>query len=262
MQCGQINSFPVDVDHRDDDLGKVEGGHADVVYGEKLSPEFIQSISQQPKNNSTFKGWHVTMTDSETGEIVFDQWVTDLSTLPDLLGPVVGPVSIAADYEAVPVEDLVTEGTTLPKTGDNGVLGWIIALVAGFALALIVLFARRLQDDDDDDDELRARRASAPAYAEVFANAAAALRESPVRIVGDAQSAAPTMLTLRKRNGRTRNTTHADGIAGTAISPAPSFADSSSDSRNSSFGCVRSDTLLADARPVAFVRGRHCPSWR
>lgn len=251
----QINSFPVDVDHRDDDLGKVDGGHADVVYGEKLSPEFIQSISQQPKNNSTFKGWHVTMTDSETGEIVFDQWVTDLSTLPDLLGPVVGPVSIAADYEAVPVEDLVTEGTTLPKTGDNGVLGWIIALVAGFALALIVLFARRRQDDDDDDDELRARRASAPAYAEVFANAAAALRESPVRIVGDAQSAAPTMLTLRKRNGRTRNTTHADGIAGTAISPAPSFADSSSDSRNSSFGCVRSDTLLADARPVAFVRG-------
>lgn len=139
----QINSFPVDVDHRDDDLGKVDGGHADVVYGEKLSPEFIQSISQQPKNNSTFKGWHVTMTDSETGEIVFDQWVTDLSTLPDLLGPVVGPVSIAADYEAVPVEDLVTEGTTLPKTGDNSVLGWIIALVAGFALALIVLFARR-----------------------------------------------------------------------------------------------------------------------
>lgn len=251
----QINSFPVDVDHRDDDLGKVEGGHADVVYGEKLSPEFIQSISQQPKNNSTFKGWHVTMTDSETGEIVFDQWVTDLSTLPDLLGPVVGPVSIAADYEAVPVEDLVTEGTTLPKTGDNGVLGWIIALVAGFALALIVLFARRRQDDDDDDDELRARRASAPAYAETIACAAAALRESPVRIVGDAQSAAPTMLTLRKRNGRTRNTTHADGIAGTAISPAPSFADSSSDSRNSSFGCVRSDTLLADARPVAFVRG-------
>ena len=250
----QINSFPVDVDHRDDDLGKVDGGHADVVYGEKLSPEFIQSISQQPKNNSTFKGWHVTMTDSETGEIVFDQWVTDLSTLPDLLGPVVGPVSIAADYEAVPVEDLVTEGTTLPKTGDNGVLGWIIALVAGFALALIVLFARRRQDDDDDD-ELRARRASAPAYAEVFVNAAAALRESPVRIVGDAQSAAPTMLTLRKRNGRTRNTTHADGIAGTAISPATSLADSSSDSRNSSFGCVRSDTLLADARPVAFVRG-------
>ena len=251
----QINSFPVDVDHRDDDLGKVDGGHADVVYGEKLSPEFIQSISQQPKNNSTFKGWHVTMTDSETGEIVFDEWVTDLSTLPDLLGPVVGPVSIAADYEAVPVEDLVTEGTTLPKTGDNGVLGWIIALVAGFALALIVLFARRRQDDDDDDDEIRARRASAPAYAEVFANAAAALRESPVRIVRDTQSAAPTMLTLRKRNGRTRNTTHADGIAGTAISPATSFADSSSDSRNSSFGCVRSDTLLADARPVAFVRG-------
>lgn len=251
----QINSFPVDVDHRDDDLGKVEGGHADVVYGEKLSPEFIQSISQQPKNNSTFKGWHVTMTDSETGEIVFDQWVTDLSTLPDLLGPVVGPVSIAADYEAVPVEDLVTEGTTLPKTGDNGVLGWIIALVAGFALALIVLFARRRQDDDDDDDELRARRASAPAYAEVFANAAAALRESPVRIVGDAQSAAPTMLTLRKRSGRTRNTAHADGIAGTAISPAISLADSSLDSRNSSFYCVYSDTALADVRPVAFVRG-------
>lgn len=251
----QINSFPVDVDHRDDDLGKVEGGHADVVYGEKLSPEFIQSISQQPKNNSTFKGWHVTMTDSETGEIVFDQWVTDLSTLPDLLGPAVGPVSIAADYEAVPVEDLVTEGTTLPKTGDNGVLGWIIALVAGFALALIVLFARRRQDDDDDDDELRARRASAPAYAEVFANAAAALRESPVRIVGDAQSAAPTMLTLRKRNGRTRNTAHADGIAGTAISPAISLADSSLDSRNSSFYCVYSDTALADVRPVAFVRG-------
>lgn len=251
----QINSFPVDVDHRDDDLGKVDGGHADVVSGEKLSPEFIQSISQQPKNNSTFKGWHVTMTDSETGEIVFDEWVTDLSTLPDLLGPVVGPVSIAADYEAVPVEDLVTEGTTLPKTGDNGVLGWIIALAAGFALALIALFARRRQDDDDDDDELRARRASAPAYAEVFANAAAALRENSARIVRDAQSAAPTMLTLRKRNGRTRNTTHADGIAGTAISPATSFADSSSDSRNSSFGCVRSDTLLADARPVAFVRG-------
>lgn len=251
----QINSFPVDVDHRDDDLGKVDGGHADVVYGEKLSPEFIQSISQQPKNNSTFKGWHVTMTDSETGEIVFDQWVTDLSTLPDLLGPVVGPVSIAADYEAVPVEDLVTEGTTLPKTGDNGVLGWIIALVAGFALALIVLFARRRQDDDDDDDELRARRASAPAYAETIARAAAALRENPARIVRDAQSAAPTMLTLRKRNGRTRNTTHADGIAGTAISPAISFADSSLDSCNSSFYYVRSDMALADARPVAFVRG-------
>lgn len=255
----QINSFPVDVDHRDDDLGKVDGGHADVVYGEKLSPEFIQSISQQPKNNSTFKGWHVTMTDSETGEIVFDQWVTDLSTLPDLLGPVVGPVSIAADYEAVPVEDLVTEGTTLPKTGDNSVLGWIIALVAGFALALIVLFARRRQDDDDDDDddddELRARRASAPAYAETIACAAAALRENPARIVRDAQSAAPTMLTLRKRNGRTRNTTHADGIAGTAISPATSFADSSLDSRNSSFYCVYSDTALADVRPVAFVRG-------
>ena len=251
----QINSFPVDVDHRDDDLGKVDGGHADVVYGEKLSPEFIQSISQQPKNNSTFKGWHVTMTDSETGEIVFDQWVTDLSTLPDLLGPVVGPVSIAADYEAVPVEDLVTEGTTLPKTGDNGVLGWIIALVAGFALALIVLFARRRQDDDDDDDELRARRASAPAYAETIACAAAALRENPARIVRDAQSAAPTMFTLRKRNGRTRNTTHADGIAGTAISPATSFADSSLDSRNSSFYCVYSDTALADVRPVAFVRG-------
>ena len=251
----QINSFPVDVDHRDDDLGKVEGGHADVVYGEKLSPEFIQSISQQPKNNSTFKGWHVTMTDSETGEIVFDQWVTDLSTLPDLLGPVVGPVSIAADYEAVPVEDLVTEGTTLPKTGDNGVLGLIIALVAGFALALIVLFARRRQDDDDDDDELRARRASAPAYAETIACAAAALRENPARIVRDAQSAAPTMFTLRKRNGRTRNTTHADGIAGTAISPATSFADSSLDSRNSSFYCVYSDTALADVRPVAFVRG-------
>lgn len=251
----QINSFPVDVDHRDDDLGKVDGGHADVVYGEKLSPEFIQSISQQPKNNSTFKGWHVTMTDSETGEIVFDQWVTDLSTLPDLLGPVVGPVSIAADYEAVPVEDLVTEGTTLPKTGDNSVLGWIIALVAGFALALIVLFARRRQDDDDDDDELRARRAFAPAYAETIACAAAALRENPARIVRDAQSAAPTMLTLRKRNGRTRNTTHADGIAGTAISPATSFADSSLDSRNSSFYCVYSDTALADVRPVAFVRG-------
>ncbi len=251
----QINSFPVDVDHRDDDLGKVDGGHADVVYGEKLSPEFIQSISQQPKNNSTFKGWHVTMTDSETGEIVFDEWVTDLSTLPDLLGPVVGPVSIAADYEAVPVEDLVTEGTTLPKTGDDGVLGWIIALVAGFALALIVLFARRRQDDDDDDDELRARRASAPAYAETIACAAAALRENPARIVRDAQSAAPTMLTLRKRNGRTRNTTHADGIAGTAISPAISFADSSLDSRNSSFYCVYSDTALADVRPVAFVRG-------
>lgn len=251
----QINSFPVDVDHRDDDLGKVDGGHADVVYGEKLSPEFIQSISQQPKNNSTFKGWHVTMTDSETGEIVFDEWVTDLSTLPDLLGPVVGPVSIAADYEAVPVEDLVTEGTTLPKTGDNGVLGLIIALVAGFALALIVLFARRRQDDDDDDDELRARRASAPAYAETIACAAAALRENPARIVRDAQSAAPTMFTLRKRNGRTRNTTHADGIAGTAISPATSFADSSLDSRNSSFYCVYSDTALADVRPVAFVRG-------
>lgn len=251
----QINSFPVDVNHRDDDLGKVDGGHADVVYGEKLSPEFIQSISQQPKNNSTFKGWHVTMTDSETGEIVFDQWVTDLSTLPDLLGPVVGPVSIAADYEAVPVEDLVTEGTTLPKTGDNGVLGLIIALVAGFALALIVLFARRRQDDDDDDDELRARRASAPAYAETIACAAAALRENPARIVRDAQSAAPTMFTLRKRNGRTRNTTHADGIAGTAISPATSFADSSLDSRNSSFYCVYSDTALADVRPVAFVRG-------
>lgn len=251
----QINSFPVDVDHRDDDLGKVDGGHADVVYGEKLSPEFIQSISQQPKNNSTFKGWHVTMTDSETGEIVFDQWVTDLSTLPDLLGPVVGPVSIAADYEAVPVEDLVTEGTTLPKTGDNGVLGWIIALAAGFALALIVLFARRRQDDDDDDDELRARRASAPAYAETIACAAAALRENPARIVRDAQSAAPTMFTLRKRNGRTRNTTHADGIAGTAISPAISFADSSLDPRNSSFSCVCSDTLLADVRPVAFMRG-------
>lgn len=251
----QINSFPVDVDHRDDDLGKVDGGHADVVYGEKLSPEFIQSISQQPKNNSTFKGWHVTMTDSETGEIVFDEWVTDLSTLPDLLGPVVGPVSIAADYEAVPVEDLVTEGTTLPKTGDNSVLGLIIALVAGFALALIVLFARRRQDDDDDDDELRARRASAPAYAETIACAAAALRENPARIVRDAQSAAPTMFTLRKRNGRTRNTTHADGIAGTAISPATSFADSSLDSRNSSFYCVYSDTALADVRPVAFVRG-------
>lgn len=251
----QINSFPVDVDHRDDDLGKVDGGHADVVYGEKLSPEFIQSISQQPKNNSTFKGWHVTMTDSETGEIVFDQWVTDLSTLPDLLGPVVGPVSIAADYEAVPVEDLVTEGTTLPKTGDNSVFGWIIALVAGFALALIVLFARRRQDDDDDDDELRVRRASAPAYAETIACAAAALRENPARIVRDAQSAAPTMFTLRKRNGRTRNTTHADGIAGTAISPAISFADSSLDSRNSSFYCVYSDTALADVRPVAFVRG-------
>lgn len=251
----QINSFPVDVDHRDDDLGKVDGGHADVVYGEKLSPEFIQSISQQPKNNSTFKGWHVTMTDSETGEIVFDQWVTDLSTLPDLLGPVVGPVSIAADYEAVPVEDLVTEGTTLPKTGDNSVFGWIIALVAGFALALIVLFARRRQDDDDDDDELRVRRASAPAYSETIACAAAALRENPARIVRDAQSAAPTMFTLRKRNGRTRNTTHADGIAGTAISPAISFADSSLDSRNSSFYCVYSDTALADVRPVAFVRG-------
>lgn len=257
----QINSFPVDVDHRDDDLGKVDGGHADVVYGEKLSPEFIQSISQQPKNNSTFKGWHVTMTDSETGEIVFDQWVTDLSTLPDLLGPVVGPVSIAADYEAVPVEDLVTEGTTLPKTGDNGVLGWIIALVAGFALALIVLFARRRQDDDDDDDdddELRARRASAlavPAYAETIACAAADLRSNAARIARNAQSAAPTMLTLRKRNGRTRNTTHADGIAGTAISPAISFADSSLDSRNSSFYCVYSDTALADVRPVAFVRG-------
>lgn len=250
----QINSFPVDVDHRDDDLGKVDGGHADVVYGEKLSPEFIQSISQQPKNNSTFKGWHVTMTDSETGEIVFDQWVTDLNTLPDLLGPVVGPVSITADYEAAP-EDLVTEGTTLPKTGDDGVLGLIIALVAGFALALIVLFARRRQDDDDDDDELRARRASAPAYAEIIACAAAALRENPARIVRDAQSAAPTMLTLRKRNGRTRNTTHADGIAGTAISPATSFADSSLDSRNSSFYCVYSDTALADVRPVAFVRG-------
>lgn len=251
----QINSFPVDVDHRDDDLGKVDGGHADVVYGEKLSPEFIQSISQQPKNNSTFKGWHVTMTDSETGEIVFDEWVTDLSTLPDLLGPVVGPVSIAADYEAVPVEDLVTEGTTLPKTSDNSVLGLIIALVAGFALALIVLFARRRQDDDDDDDELRARRASAPAYAETIACAAAALRENPARIVRDAQSAALTMFTLRKRNGRTRNTTHADGIAGTAISPATSFADSSLDSRNSSFYCVYSDTALADVRPVAFVRG-------
>lgn len=250
----QINSFPVDVDHRDDDLGKVDGGHADVVYGEKLSPEFIQSISQQPKNNSTFKGWHVTMTDSETGEIVFDQWVTDLNTLPDLLGPVVGPVSITADYEAAP-EDLVTEGTTLPKTGDNSVLGLIIALVAGFALALIVLFARRRQDDDDDDDELRARRASAPAYAETIACAAAALRENPARIVRDAQSAAPTMFTLRKRNGRTRNTTHADGIAGTAISPATSFADSSLDSRNSSFYCVYSDTALADVRPVAFVRG-------
>lgn len=61
----------------------------------------------------------VTMTDSETGEIVFDEWVTDLNTLPDLLGPVVGPVSITADYEAAP-EDLVTEGTTLPKTGDEG----------------------------------------------------------------------------------------------------------------------------------------------
>ena len=241
----QINSFSVDVDHRDDDLGKVDGGHADVVYGEKLSPEFIQSISQQPKNNSTFKGWHVTMTDSETGEIVFDEWVTDLSTLPDLLGPVVGPVSIAADYEAVPVEDLVTEGTTLPKTSDNSVLGLIIALVAGFALALIVLFARRRQDDDDDDDELRARRASAPAYAETIACAAAALRENPARIVRDAQSAAPTMFTLRKRNGRTRNTTHADGIAGTAISPATSFADSSLDSRNSSFYCVYSDTALS-----------------
>ena len=250
----QINSFPVDVDHRDDDLGKVDGGHADVVYGEKLSPEFIQSISQQPKNNSTFKGWHVTMTDSETGEIVFDQWVTDLNTLPDLLGPVVGPVSITADYEAAP-EDLVTEGTTLPKTGDDGVLGLIIALVAGFALALIVLFARRRQDDDDDDDELRARRASAPAYAEIIACAAAALRENPARIVRDAQSAAPTMLTLRKRNGRTRDTTHADGIAGTAISPATSFADSSLDSRNSSFYCVYSDTALADVRPVAFVCG-------
>ena len=226
----QINSFPVDVDHRDDDLGKVDGGHTDVVYGEKLSPEFIQSISQQPKNNSTFKGWHVTMTDSETGEIVFDQWVTDLSTLPDLLGPVVGPVSIAADYEAVPVEDLVTEGTTLPKTGDNGVLGWIIALVAGFALALIALFARRRQDDDDDDDEQRERHASAPAYAETVACAAAALRDNPARIVHDAQGAASTTLTLRKRNGRTRNTTPAKGIAGTAISSAV-------------------------VRPAAFVRG-------
>ena len=137
----QINSFPVDVDHRDDDLGKVDGGHADVVYGEKLSPEFIQSISQQPKNNSTFKGWHVTMTDSETGEIVFDQWVTDLNTLPDLLGPVVGPVSITADYEAAP-EDLVTEGTTLPKTGDEDNALLVIALVAAAASLVFFVLSR------------------------------------------------------------------------------------------------------------------------
>lgn len=205
----EINSYPVHVGDRNDDVADVKGGNIDVVYGEKLSPEFIAGITQTPKKGSTFKGWHVTMTDGETGEVVFDQIVWDLSEIPEI----VGPVEITAEYETMEIpaeeEDLVTDGTVLPKTGDdvNGLFGWILALLAGLALALGLVFgiARRRRDDDDPEDG-----PSGNGHGCGYAYGRAYVYDRTY------DHGKGSMLSFRMRNGCVRNIAYADGIAHTA----------------------------------------------
>ena len=149
----KINSYGVHVGDRDDDVAEVNGGNTNVEWGQPLSPEFIESIKQTPKPNSTFQGWKYTMTDADTGEVI-EGVIWDLSELT-----VLGPVEIEALYETVPVpeEDVVTEGTVLPKTGDeNGFVAILLALtlaLAALVTIVLIVLARRRRDDDGDGDD-------------------------------------------------------------------------------------------------------------
>ena len=155
----EMNSYTVNVKNRHDHVADVNGGKTKVVWGEPLPESYINSIKQTPKQGSTFAGWKYRMTDADTGEVI-EGVVWDLSELT-----VLGPIEIEALYET---EDLVTEGATLPKTGDEGLFGIILALLAAaVALILIVLVARRRRDEDEvdgfDPDGTRAPRARAAA---------------------------------------------------------------------------------------------------
>ncbi len=189
----EVNSYGVNVKDRDDHVATVDGGSTKVEWGEPLSPEFIESIKQTPKKGSTFAGWKYTMTDADTGEVI-EGVVWDLSELT-----VLGPIEIEALYDTVPAEDVVTEGTTLPKTGDDGLLGIVaMVLIALVALVLfIVLLARRRSDDEDGDDAPRGSRAP---RARVRAAARAA------------RLAARNKITSGMRNGISNASLHEAGV--------------------------------------------------
>lgn len=147
----KVNSYKVTVNGRGDDVADVKGGKTEVEWGNTLDPEWIASIKQTPKKGSTFQGWKYTMTDAETGETI-EGMVYDLSELPEI----VGPIEIDAVYETEDVVEPELGGSVLPKTGDAD-FGWLIALVAGLALAILVLALRRRNTEDEDGDDFTPR---------------------------------------------------------------------------------------------------------
>lgn len=147
----KVNSYKVTVNGRGDDVADVKGGKTEVEWGNTLDPEWIASIKQTPKKGSTFQGWKYTMTDAETGETI-EGMVYDLSELPEI----VGPIEIDAVYETEDVVEPELGGSVLPKTGDAD-FGWLIALVAGLALAIFVLALRRRNEEDEDGDDFTPR---------------------------------------------------------------------------------------------------------
>lgn len=148
----KVNSYKVTVNGRGDDVADVKGGKTEVEWGNTLDPEWIASIKQTPKKGSTFQGWKYTMTDAETGETI-EGMVYDLSELPEI----VGPIEIDAVYETEDVVEPELGGSVLPKTGDAD-FGWLIALVAGLALAIFVLALRRRNEEDEDGDDFTPRK--------------------------------------------------------------------------------------------------------
>lgn len=148
----KVNSYKVTVNGRGDDVADVKGGKTEVEWGNTLDPEWIASIKQTPKKGSTFQGWKYTMTDAETGETI-EGMVYDLSELPEI----VGPIEIDAVYETEDVVEPELGGSVLPKTGDAD-FGWLIALVAGLALAILVLALRRRNTEDEDGDDFTPRK--------------------------------------------------------------------------------------------------------
>lgn len=148
----KVNSYKVTVNGRGDDVADVKGGKTEVEWGNTLDPEWIASIKQTPKKGSTFQGWKYTMTDAETGETI-EGMVYDLSELPEI----VGPIEIDAVYETEDVVEPELGGSVLPKTGDAD-FGWLIALVAGLALAIFMLALRRRNEEDEDGDDFTPRK--------------------------------------------------------------------------------------------------------
>lgn len=200
----EMNSYSVNVKDRHDHVADVDGGKTKVVWGEPLPESYINSIKQTPKQGSTFAGWKYRMTDADTGEVI-EGVVWDLSELT-----VLGPIEIEALYET---EDLVTEGATLPKTGDEGLFGIILALLAAaVVLILIVLVARRRRDEDEvdgfDPDGTRGPRARVAAR---FTAVAELLDARAARAPDGSYARAGTLLARYARRVAARVESHATG---------------------------------------------------